>query len=154
MADFITTTIHVKGIAKAPFYTDGDFDLDKLIPSPRDEKDYDAQKYGDTRGVQIEEDRPWFNGYNWNRENWGTKWNACETTIIDDDTVSFETPWNPPFPVLQAISEYFKDEEMEVSAKYWDDSVTKFWSIDGGVFKIEEYGPDGELERSEEFSSD
>ena len=37
-------------------------------------------------------------GYSWQCENWGTKWNACHAEIIDDDDrliYNFDTAWSP-----------------------------------------------------------
>jgi|GEM_PF-3165282 len=46
-------------------------------------------------------------GLDWNRQNWGTKWNAYSqqpTERIDDTlTLVFETAWAPPYPWLAAI---------------------------------------------------
>lgn len=49
--------------------------------------------------------------YEWNRENWGTKWNAyshhpierCEDWLI----LRFETAWSPPYPWLAAVLNKF-----------------------------------------------
>lgn len=52
--------------------------------------------------------------YDWCRREWGTKWNACETTVEDDDTVIFDTAWEPPLPVLAKLSEMYPEVEIEV----------------------------------------
>ena len=43
------------------------------------------------------------NWYDWNNENWGTKWNACDTIVTEPDEkgwciVSFDTAWAQPEP--------------------------------------------------------
>ncbi len=43
--------------------------------------------------------------YNWCCNNWGVKWNASDTEIIDDDTISFTTPWGPPDGWLDALTQ-------------------------------------------------
>ena len=45
--------------------------------------------------------------YDWCCEYWGTKWNASNCEIHDDNSFFFDTPWAPPEPVLKkmAISE-------------------------------------------------
>lgn len=55
--------------------------------------------------------------YDWSCENWGTKWDACEVCIEDEDfegdkgvgslKYSFNTAWSPAEPVLYAMSEQF-----------------------------------------------
>lgn len=41
------------------------------------------------------------NWYDWNTDNWGTKWNACQTEfhLIENGLftqITFDTAWNPP----------------------------------------------------------
>ena len=58
------------------------------------------------------------NWYDWSNEYWGTKWNGMET-IVDEynNTISFQTAWACPFPVLEELSKYtdfivsFADED-------------------------------------------
>ena len=61
--------------------------------------------------------------YVWNKENWGTKWDAsdvvvgCETTILErmvtagdemsTEVVRFDTAWSPPFPVFEKMVHQF-----------------------------------------------
>lgn len=50
-------------------------------------------------------------GYNWEILNWGCKWGAVRSELTKEKTTSlhysFETPWAPPIPVLQRMSEQF-----------------------------------------------
>lgn len=47
--------------------------------------------------------------YDWNVENWGTKWDACHVDVdftnLDEGTLvyRFDTAWTPPIPVVQAM---------------------------------------------------
>lgn len=48
--------------------------------------------------------------YDWSVKNWGTKWNACDTYVPQDqnkDTfvVTFETAWDAPLPIINKIFE-------------------------------------------------
>jgi len=49
--------------------------------------------------------------YKWNPENWGTKWNACDSDVVDPHstllTINFNTAWSPPEPVIRALSEKY-----------------------------------------------
>jgi len=53
------------------------------------------------------------NWYNWSIANWGTKWDACESCINNNDinffSVSFETAWAPPIDWIDNIMEDFPD---------------------------------------------
>jgi len=61
----------------------------------------DGEKKGDTPT----------NWYNWNNDNWNTKWDACdayaETTINKDGSadisISYNTAWSIPEPVMEAM---------------------------------------------------
>lgn len=42
--------------------------------------------------------------YEWCRNVWGTKWDACDVKINGDE-MSFDTAWCPPYGVLERLSE-------------------------------------------------
>lgn len=56
--------------------------------------------------------------YDFNCNNWGTKWNACEACLIDESptelSYQFETAWSMPFPIFCKLTEVFKDIEIKV----------------------------------------
>lgn len=41
--------------------------------------------------------------YEWCPKNWGTKWNAGETRLLDVDTIVFDTPWSAPEKVITQL---------------------------------------------------
>jgi hypothetical protein len=52
--------------------------------------------------------------YDWNRNNWGTKWNACDPEIEDEASkqygyvrITYMTAWCEPLPVLQKLAVMF-----------------------------------------------
>lgn len=50
------------------------------------------------------------------RAAWGTKWNACDSAVSEDQTeASFDTAWSCPKPVLQAVSQRFPNTEIHVT---------------------------------------
>jgi hypothetical protein len=57
-------------------------------------------KTGDTAG----------NWYNWNRDNWGVKWD-CDAEIDFDDpehlSYRFDSPWGPPVPAIDALAKKY-----------------------------------------------
>lgn len=56
------------------------------------------------------------------REVWGTKWNACQSSVSEGDTeASFDTAWSCPKPVLAALSKRFPDAEIHVT--YADEDI-------------------------------
>ena len=57
--------------------------------------------------------------YEWSIENWGTKWNACESFYNEDlDCIELETAWAMPAPVYAKVAEHlpvrivFADEDL------------------------------------------
>ncbi|WP_313624117.1 hypothetical protein [Achromobacter sp.] len=50
------------------------------------------------------------------RATWGTKWNACDSSVSEDQSeASFDTAWSCPKPVFQAVSQRFPDAEIRVT---------------------------------------
>jgi len=49
------------------------------------------------------------------RHEWGTKWNACESTATPEQGVcEFDTAWSCPTPVFLTMSKRFPDDEIKV----------------------------------------
>lgn len=105
---------------------ESDFDFNAILPQPK----------GIYRGNLSSEDKvahP-LNWYDWNTENWGTKWNAYQVKYLnrsyDDDKtvfeilVKFETAWSPPMPVLEELSKEF---EVEFTYKDEGDDTWHDW---------------------------
>ena len=68
---------------------------------------FNVQRYG------------WKDWYDWSIENWGTKWNACDVHVDDENQViEFETAWSMPDGVLKEVCKYtplrveYADENM------------------------------------------
>jgi len=56
--------------------------------------------------------------YDWCNAHWGTKWNAYENDIIDSDTITFQTAWSCPIPVIIQLSKMYPDLQVEI---WWAD---------------------------------
>lgn len=61
--------------------------------------------------------------YEWCTKNWGTKWNACSCSEVNENskTISFQTAWSTPFPVIQKLSEMFPS--IEVQTEFADEDI-------------------------------
>ena len=93
------------------------FDFEKIVPPPANlfREDMTLEKERDLAEQGIP---TW---YDWNRQNWGTKWNAYShdnpdrwMTVAQEDTlhcwrISFNTAWAPPTPVIEALMRRFPD---------------------------------------------
>jgi len=60
------------------------------------------------------------NWYDWSNENWGTKWNASNT-IINSDTIIFQTAWNTPIEYFLKLSK--RNLVVEFQVKYADEDI-------------------------------
>jgi len=72
-------------------------DFNRVIPTPDDifQGDLTADKQRETKG------RNW---YDWNTQNWGTKWNAYQCSM-GGDAIVFQTAWSCPEPVIRKLAE-------------------------------------------------
>lgn len=100
------------------------FNFNKIIPMPEELEDNNWQ-YPDTRtSEQIKELEKKYGAsdwYHWRLRNWGTKWNASQTEVIDDTCVEFDTAWSSPEPIPQMLS--LKFPNTAVSVKYADEDL-------------------------------
>jgi len=97
------------------------------------------------------------NWYNWNCDNWGTKWSASEVwnDRIDDDgkvdgqtSYNFDTAWSPAEPVVAALAEKFPT--LRIAHRYCEAGMGYAGEVlyaDGVETRREEYDmgemPDG-----------
>lgn len=109
------------------------FDFNSLVPTPDNIFQGDLGPEEEALyGVNT-----WFY---WNRANWGTKWNSYNTKFEYGEKggmISFQTAWNPPFPVIEKLAARFPDAQIE--HKYLDEGW-RYWGVD--VYN------DGQKERS------
>lgn len=57
--------------------------------------------------------------YTWSCENWGTKWNACDTYIDDKKMmISFDTAWSRPCGIYKKIAEDNPDWDIQIRLAY------------------------------------
>ena len=76
--------------------------------------------------------------YDWCCNNWGTKWNACDTELIggtlegseDDESVEiqFSTAWSMPMPIAEELARRYPESEMRWEYEY-EDSPNELWCI-------------------------
>jgi hypothetical protein len=59
--------------------------------------------------------------YDWACRNWGTKWNASESSIDNNGDIRFETAWATPHPVIRRLSEIFPTATFTV--KFADEDI-------------------------------
>ena len=78
--------------------------------------------------------------YGWSRKNWGTKWNAYDGFIIDDDTIQYLTAWNPAVPVLLELSRQNPMNEIKLAYMSEDPSCAgRMAFYNGEIIQDDEY---------------
>jgi hypothetical protein len=128
------------------------FDFNKVLPLPKEltnhgvnivtQEEYDnwkpnpehtwiqrpiTQKMSDEFKEKFGTD----NWYNWCLDNWGTKWNACESYLTSNDEdgieINFETAWGPASGIFELI-------EQKIAEEQWDITVSWFYDEPGMMF--------------------
>lgn len=122
MGDGISGNAESLAESCAPFKESGNAMLDRLKVS--DMLSSDVKSLSDDQFCEFVtmlknyREHGYFHCMDFNREEWGTKWNAYNCDI-KGETASFETAWSHPHPVIKKLSEMFPDVEIEV--KYADE---------------------------------
>lgn len=89
--------------------------------------------------------------YDWCREHWGTKWDACEVEGDGCGNYTFETAWCFCYPVIEKLSQMFP--ELEIWFAYADEdcgSNTGTGTFKGGELVESEF-PDSCTDRAYEL---
>jgi hypothetical protein len=67
--------------------------------------------------------------YGWSIANWGTKWNACDPEIEDEDSpqwgyaaITFRTAWDAPEPVFHRLAAMFPFLSLTCEWRHEDES--------------------------------
>lgn len=99
----------------------------------------DWDEYSTTAGRENR-DNP-LNWYNWNIENWGTKWDALHAELSEEAegyaAYTFETAWSPPDQFFEKASEQWPTLTFRIA---WEEEqgYGAIWEAKGGVLTEEE----------------
>lgn len=113
---------------------EGDVDFNKIIPMPEHQPDLLAPNPFWAKGdmaLELNEifgSRTW---YDWSIANWGTKWNASDTSI-SDNLVEFDTAWSGVPRVIIEWSSKFPAVEMEYDVSYEGENVVDHYVFRAG----------------------
>jgi len=95
---------------------DGTLNFNNLLPQP--ENIFKGPLGEDERRMCVAAGRP--NWYDWNTENWGTKWNAGDFKMVEENDYSFcidfHTAWNSPEPIINLIMEICHEQDFQYLA--------------------------------------
>jgi len=144
------------------------FDFNKIVPMPSelegttaptrivsDEEYLKDSSKGITKAMSEEliAKYGYDNWYDWKYEHWGTKWNADEVYISDNE-ITFNTAWCNPQPLLVALSRKYPDIQFNIGFADEDfgHNVGTYILKDGE--EIDCYFPEGGSEESYELALD
>lgn len=95
--------------------------------------------------------------YDWCCENWGTKWNANNTYVVDDNEVEFDTAWSCPVNIFKELSRQFSGVEIVVEfadedigsncgkITFLNGEIEEYFDMDGDQdFALDTWGYDKE----------
>ena len=91
---------------------DNEFDFNNVIPMPNELSDTVSGSENAKPEWQKEQSKKLKakygadNWYDWSINNWGTKWNACNTEVELNENVlnyTFETAWDAPREIVRAL---------------------------------------------------
>ncbi len=81
--------------------------------------------------------------YNWNVNNYGTKWGDCETRMINRDKESleytFDTAWAPAYPMIEKIAREYDVKKI----------IYRFFSMENGDKGSATFNEDGRIIKQE-----
>jgi Ferredoxin-like domain in Api92-like protein len=103
------------------------FDFDKLIPYPerfaKADKERQEWEKANPGASWANAPKDGFNqgGYEWCRDNWGTKWNAYSQKRLSDTELHFDTAWSAARPIFAALSARFPD--LAFMVEYADEDI-------------------------------
>ena len=129
------TKAQVKKVLAAIKSKDRAIDFEKIIPMP---KRIYRGNLGQAEEQKFGRENCW---YEWSISNWGTKWNAYDTSV-EGNTVIFDTAWSAPKPILEELSLMFP--EVSFYHEYADEDIGS--NCGAGTFQNREYIPEIEFD--------
>ena len=109
MPNWVRNNITIKGkkedlddlLAKVAVYP-SEFSFEGIIPMPND-----------------------VDWYSWSIENWGTKWDADDVSVVRKSNtralIYFDTAWSAPIPIYEAIKKMYPG--LDVKVEYADEDL-------------------------------
>lgn len=122
---------------------ENEFDFNSIIPMPED-----SDTFCRFDGVGPDEEQKFGRNtwYEWCCDNWGTKWNANDAELEDEDDdflrYVFNTAWAAPEPVIRELSAKYR---VKVVDEFYDEdfgnNCGKLTACDGDIeFENHEHG--------------
>lgn len=139
MPNHITNILHLEGPRS---------DIDQILGPATDPESFSFKYTVPPPEESVTDPEKW-DWYNWQIENWGTKWDAYETLFNSNESdedyaeINFQTAWSPPSAWLATTVEKFPNVEFKL---YWLDedypTSGQILASNGQFTKDEYYGND------------
>ena len=84
--------------------------------------------------------------YDWNVENWGTKWGAYDFERVSDTEIKFQTAWSAPHKIIEAISKNMLPEGVGLRHQWADEDTGH--NVGSRIYKGSELSLDEEYSKS------
>ena len=107
---------------------DNEFDFNNVIPMPNELSDTVSgsenakPEWQKDQSKKLKAKYGADNWYDWSINNWGTKWNACNTEVELNENVlnyTFETAWDAPREIVRAL-EHMKETILKDISIDWN----------------------------------
>ncbi len=135
-------------------YTDKpEFSFWNFVAPPKE-----AVDSGEYFGVHGWGDTP-VNWYNWNNDNWNTKWDACESDYTDTTggslNISYSTAWSIPEPVMEAMVKQHPELTFDFSCEEEQGWGAEYLGTDGKLVETKSWDiPDSHSDYVERDNED
>ena len=94
------------------------FSFMNILPPPEDKLDEYHAVHGYANGEKTGDTE--YNWYNFNGREWGTKWDARDVDLLEDDETylhyKFDTAWSPPTEVITKLAE--QNPNLNITLEY------------------------------------
>ena len=94
------------------------FSFMNILPPPEDKLDEYHAVHGYANGEKTGDTE--YNWYNFNVREWGTKWDARDVDLLEDDETylhyKFDTAWSPPTEVIAKLAE--QNPNLNITLEY------------------------------------
>ena len=94
------------------------FSFMNILPPPEDKLDEYHAVHGYANGEKTGDTE--YNWYNFNVREWGTKWDARDVELLEDDETylhyKFDTAWSPPTEVITKLAE--QNPNLNITLEY------------------------------------
>ena len=102
---------------------DQPFDFNRIIPVPEELSNTNSPNKENAQ--EMKDKYGYEDWYNFRCAKWGTKWNACDVEMrLESPTevsISFNTAWSPPIPIIEAIAQKYPFADITFS--YYEEGM-------------------------------